>query len=106
MGSSDSERSEDPPLSPVGRMRYYLQFPEVIPHYQADSHVLLTRSPLAARVAPALPLDLHVLSLPPAFNLSHDQTLQLLKLCRIRRSNSLAQLMLGILIFRRVASNQ
>ena len=23
-----------------------------------------------------LPLDLHVLSLPPAFNLSHDQTLQ------------------------------
>ncbi|EFE20963.1 hypothetical protein EDWATA_04070 [Edwardsiella tarda ATCC 23685] len=24
-----------------------------------------------------LPLDLHVLSLPPAFNLSHDQTLQL-----------------------------
>ncbi|ENX02876.1 hypothetical protein F899_00870, partial [Acinetobacter sp. CIP 101934] len=22
------------------------------------------------------PLDLHVLSLPPAFNLSHDQTLQ------------------------------
>jgi hypothetical protein len=25
---------------------------------------------------PLLPLDLHVLSLPPAFNLSHDQTLQ------------------------------
>ena len=24
-----------------------------------------------------LPLDLHVLGLPPAFNLSHDQTLQL-----------------------------
>ena len=23
-----------------------------------------------------LPLDLHVLGLPPAFNLSHDQTLQ------------------------------
>ncbi|CAH8182097.1 conserved hypothetical protein [Vibrio aestuarianus] len=27
-----------------------------------------------------LPLDLHVLGLPPAFNLSHDQTLQL-KFC-------------------------
>ncbi len=25
----------------------------------------------------SLPLDLHVLGLPPAFNLSHDQTLQL-----------------------------
>ena len=24
----------------------------------------------------SLPLDLHVLGLPPAFNLSHDQTLQ------------------------------
>ena len=28
----------------------------------------------------SLPLDLHVLGLPPAFNLSHDQTLQL-KFC-------------------------
>jgi hypothetical protein len=28
---------------------------------------------------PALPLDLHVLGLPPAFNLSHDQTLQLFR---------------------------
>ena len=33
-----------------------------------------------------LPLDLHVLGLPPAFNLSHDQTLQF-KVCR---SNKLA----------------
>ena len=41
------------------------------------SDALLTRSPLAARVAPALPLDLHVLGLPPAFTLSQDQTLQL-----------------------------
>ncbi len=35
--------------------------------------------PSAARQreqAPLLPLDLHVLGLPPAFNLSHDQTLQ------------------------------
>jgi hypothetical protein len=41
---------------------------------------LLTRPPLAARVAPALPLDLHVLGTPPAFNLSQDQTLQLITL--------------------------
>jgi hypothetical protein len=38
---------------------------------------LLTRPPLAARIAPALPLDLHVLGTPPAFNLSQDQTLHL-----------------------------
>jgi hypothetical protein len=48
----------------------------VVPHYQADSYALLTRPPLAARPKPALPLDLHVLGMPPAFNLSHDQTLQ------------------------------
>ena len=38
---------------------------------------MLTRPPLAARIAPALPLDLHVLGTPPAFNLSQDQTLHL-----------------------------
>ena len=38
---------------------------------------LLTRPPLVSGAqAPLLPLDLHVLGLPPAFNLSHDQTLQ------------------------------
>ena len=39
------------------------------------THVLLTRSPL---VYPrrALPFDLHVLSTPPAFVLSQNQTLQ------------------------------
>jgi hypothetical protein len=36
--------------------------------------VLLTRSPLV--YPKALPLDLHVLSTPPAFVLSQDQTLQ------------------------------
>jgi hypothetical protein len=44
----------------------------VIPHYQADSHVLLTRAPLCIATA----FDLHVLSLPPAFVLSQDQTLK------------------------------
>ena len=40
-----------------------------------------------------LPLDLHVLGLPPAFNLSHDQTLQfkiivILTRCRGSKSGS------------------
>jgi hypothetical protein len=39
------------------------------------THVLLTRSPLVYPEG-ALPLDLHVLSTPPAFVLSQDQTLQ------------------------------
>lgn len=51
----------------------------VIPLYWATSYALLTRPPLDAEVASyfSFPLDLHVLGLPPAFNLSHDQTLQL-----------------------------
>ena len=51
----------------------------VIPLYRADPHTLLTRPPLVSKKASflLLPLDLHVLGLPPAFNLSHDQTLQL-----------------------------
>jgi hypothetical protein len=49
----------------------------VIPHYQAAPYVLLTRPPLSREASSPLPLDLHVLGLPPAFNLSHDQTLQL-----------------------------
>jgi len=39
------------------------------------THVLLTRSPLEYPKR-AFPLDLHVLSTPPAFVLSQDQTLQ------------------------------
>ena len=53
----------------------------VIPHIRAISQALLTRPPLDAVIFPegsdnSFPLDLHVLGLPPAFNLSHDQTLQ------------------------------
>ena len=42
--------------------------------------MLLTRAPVAARsiATAALPLDLHVLSLPLAFILSQDQTLRCL----------------------------
>ena len=40
---------------------------------------------------PLLPLDLHVLSLPPAFNLSHDQTLQFKVSTEINSNLNLAQ---------------
>ena len=39
------------------------------------THVLLTRSPLEYPASRAFPFDLHVLSTPPAFILSQDQTL-------------------------------
>jgi hypothetical protein len=38
--------------------------------------VLLTRSPLSPQTNPRIPFDLHVLSTPPAFILSQDQTLR------------------------------
>jgi hypothetical protein len=38
--------------------------------------VLLTRSPLSPGPKPWFSLDLHVLSAPPAFVLSQDQTLR------------------------------
>jgi hypothetical protein len=40
------------------------------------THALLTRAPLVYPPKGALPYDLHVLSTPPAFVLSQDQTLQ------------------------------
>ena len=39
------------------------------------AHVLLTRPPLALRASSHRSFDLHVLSVPPAFVLSQDQTL-------------------------------
>jgi len=51
-------------------MRYCLQFPEVIPHFWVDS--LRVTNPFAAGLNP---LDLHALSMLPAFILSQDQTL-------------------------------
>ena len=39
------------------------------------AHVLLTRSPLTCGASPTSPFDLHVLSTPPAFILSQNQTL-------------------------------
>src|SRR5262245_48666977 len=40
------------------------------------THVLLTRSPLSPAPKGRFSLDLHVLSAPPAFVLSQDQTLR------------------------------
>ena len=61
--------------------RYYAVLATVsrrYPLHKPDSQALLTRPPLVSKKASflLLPFDLHVLSLPPAFNLSHDQTLQ------------------------------
>ena len=56
------------------------------------THVLLTRSRLCPRASPGSSLHLHVLSTPPAFVLSQDQTLReelhekLSWSCRWRRS--------------------
>ena len=53
------------------------RFHRLSPGQGLVAHVLRTRLPVAARriATPALPLDLHVLSLPLAFILSQDQTL-------------------------------
>ena len=40
------------------------------------THVLLTRSPLSPKANSRFSFDLHVLSTPPAFVLSQDQTLR------------------------------
>ena len=52
------------------------------------AHALRTLAPVAARsiATPALPLDLHVLSLPLAFILSQDQTLLCIFLYLLARS--------------------
>ncbi len=57
-------------------MGYYLPFPIAIPLYKA-SFIRVTHPSAGRRhvLLHALPLDLHVLSLPLAFILSQDQTL-------------------------------
>src|SRR5450830_1897506 len=54
------------------------------------THVLLTRSPLIHPASWASSFDLHVLSTPPAFILSQDQTLH--KCLTAREANSPAHL--------------
>jgi len=50
-------------------------FPSLSRSQGQIAHVLLTRSPLIPNPKAGSPLDLHVLSTPPAFVLSQDQTL-------------------------------
>ena len=51
-------------------------FPELSQSQGQVAHVLLTRSRLCPRASPGSSLHLHVLSTPPAFVLSQDQTLR------------------------------
>ena len=51
-------------------------FPGLSQNRGQITHVLLTRSPLSPEPKPRFSLDLHVLSAPPAFVLSQDQTLR------------------------------
>ena len=50
-------------------------FPLLSPCMRQVTHALLTRPPLTIRASSSGPFDLHVLSTPPAFILSQDQTL-------------------------------
>jgi hypothetical protein len=51
----------------------------VVPHPRVGPHALLTRPPVSGKPKPTFSCDLHVLSLPPAFVLSQDQTLMLIQ---------------------------
>ena len=51
-------------------------FPELSQSQGQVAHVLLTRSPLIPHPKVSSSFDLHVLSTPPAFVLSQDQTLR------------------------------
>ena len=52
-------------------------FPVLSPTVWQVAHALLTRPPLSTKASFCTPSDLHVLSVPPAFVLSQDQTLKL-----------------------------
>ena len=64
-------------------------FPQLSQSQGQIAHVLLTRSPLIQGASSSSPFDLHVLSTPPAFVLSQDQTLRkCLNSYPTRRSNA------------------
>ena len=78
-----ADRPRAPPSAPLGfrswppsqsRMRYYPAVGPAIPHTRAGRSRV--PHPFAGDKAEAPPPDLHVLSTPPAFVLSQDQTLQ------------------------------
>ena len=67
-------------MPPCELMRFYHKFLYAIPRYKADyprvTHPSATRIFRSNRSLPSIPsFDLHVLSVPPAFILSQDQTL-------------------------------
>ena len=64
-----------PRFPPQGVCGISLSFPKLSPTMR---QIPTRYSPVRHSSAPEglLPFDLHVLSIPPAFNLSHDQTLQ------------------------------
>ena len=57
-------------LYPCGTIGNYPSFRMAMPDFGGRTYVLLPRSPVALRLAPQHPLDLHDLSTPPAFTLS------------------------------------
>ena len=65
-------------MHPLGIWGIRPSFPGLSPCPGQVAYVLLTSAPVAAKgiATPALPLDLHVLSLSLAFILSQDQTLR------------------------------
>ena len=67
-----------PTMRSVGVWGIRPSFPGLSPCPGQVAYVLLTSAPVAASgiATPALPLDLHVLSLSLAFILSQDQTLR------------------------------
>ena len=78
MGASNRARPEGPLLSSSGRVcGISHRFNQLSPtewHFPGITHLSATAGK-DSKLSP-LPFDLHVLGLPPAFNLSHDQTLQ------------------------------
>ena len=64
-------------MQPSGPFGITTRFQELYPTTRQVSHALLTRSPLSpTQQKPSrIPFDLHVLSTPPAFVLSQNQTL-------------------------------
>ena len=77
-------------------MRFYQSFPTAIPLYEVGyprvthpsaTKLIYSTSEQALPLRKLTPFDLHVLSTPPAFILSQDQTLMLkFVLCRINAS--------------------
>src|SRR5205085_10232812 len=65
-----------PPRRAVGPSGINPGFPGLSQYQGWVTHVLLTRSPLSPSPKAWFSLDLHVLSAPPAFVLSQDQTLR------------------------------